>query len=62
MVKKQKALIISIGSALFVGLVHFIAHRYVHLITTLGALQILYVGLAVMVTVFLIGYIGMVRK
>jgi len=60
MVTKKKALIISLISALIVGFIHFIAHRYVYLITTLPSLQVLYVGIIVVISVFIIAYFGMV--
>ena len=56
--KKQKALTISIFSALTVGLVHYIAHHTFNHTALMGS-NIQLVGITVVVAVFLISYIGM---
>lgn len=58
MVSKKKALWIAGGSALIVGVVHFLAHK----IFMGNPNVVTYVGLTVVVTVFIIGYFGMVSK
>jgi hypothetical protein len=60
MVSKNQAIMSSIISAAIIVAAHYFAHKYVHMLTTLQALQIMYVGIAVGITAFLVIYIGKV--
>lgn len=58
MVEKKKALIASIGSALVIGIIHYLAHSYYDSWTS--ATQ--NAGYVVMISVFVLGYLGMTRS
>lgn len=49
----------SLIGAFIIALIHWFAHQIAMRITTLGALQILYVTIAVFISGFLVAYIGM---
>jgi hypothetical protein len=62
MVKKQKAFMVAGLSALGIGIFTHILQKNVWRITTLGALQMLYVTFGVTIAIFIVGYFGMVSK